>query len=452
MRVNFRSSRSFGRACKAHACRCWVKCIVITLSFLSTGGNRICPPAARIGMSLSVGQSRVVDELTRLVREFVRDPQSLGGRGLHKIQSLHDLGCKIKVSSVGDTVVGGRVDFVPLVASRTPFAKTVANFDASPFLPPFEAACLLEPRLLETECGASSASSVADSRGGLARSSQVEGKQPLRRRIKLSSVTSFGRDVNYEFPTYDGDDDDDDADDGGRDVHEFSDFGRHVDPSFLSKPPFKKGGMLAEAKELIGLAKQWDAHGKLILFDADEIDFDDTSNLLSVFKDANKDRLIMDRRARNSRERALEGAASLLPSGADFVGIQTPSQDWSCLRLYSHDLQDYYPSFLCSALRGATNVIARRFTAEDFSGTSALAARPDLVGRTVLAGLLSLPMGDRNAVDIAQRCHERILEDAGSFRPECRLGGGATCSSRSSRGGSVHRRSCFYFHGGERAS
>ncbi len=102
--------------------------------------------------------------------------------------------------------------------------------------------------------------------------------------------------------------------------------------------------MLAEDGELVGLAKQWDAHGKLILCSVDEIDFDETSNLLAVYKDTSKDRLIMDRRARNSREVRVLSRELLACSHREPILWEYQLQvrihpNSSCLRLYFHDLQ-----------------------------------------------------------------------------------------------------------------
>jgi hypothetical protein len=304
MRDSFSNSRSFGRACRAFACHCWVKCIVLSFSFLTVGESRVCPVNTRVGMSHSAEQLRVICELNRLVREFVRDPQTLGGRGLFKIKSMHELSNNIAAAPTDESVVGGRVDFVPLIADRTPFSKTKTSFDASPFLPAFEAACLLEPRLLEENTGASNASASPLSRG----SGLDDGGRRTTRLLR---------------PDHDGASTVDDCDDDYEGEQEEAvprreslgvHRGRRLDESSRGECRYevgqretflRRGGMLAADAELVKLARQWDDHGKLVLFGVDECNYDEASNLLAVYKDSDKDRLIMDRRSRNAKEAAL---------------------------------------------------------------------------------------------------------------------------------------------------
>jgi len=154
--------------------------------------------------------------------------------------------------------------------------------------------------------------------------------------------------------------------------------------------------------ELAGLGLQWDAQHKLALFGVDEVPAHLTSNVMSVFKSDTQDRLVVDRRCRNAHEQHIEGFAKLLPTGADLTSIHVPSLNKHQLRVYSHDLQDFYPSFEATVSRAASNCIGQPLPSSLFEGSFALKARPELRNKSVYVGLKSLPMGDKNAVDWAQ--------------------------------------------------
>ena len=124
--------------------------LVCALSQLACRGRRVAPPRARSGRPLSAVQTEVCSRLMGLSRLIRRPPLTLGGRGAAKLNSLYGYTDRVQATAPGGTcrppaaLVGG--DFN---AARAEFLNAPALFDPAPHLGPFEAACFLEPRLLE---------------------------------------------------------------------------------------------------------------------------------------------------------------------------------------------------------------------------------------------------------------------------------------------------------------
>ena len=124
--------------------------LVCALSQLACRGRRVAPPRARSGRPLSAVQTEVCSRLMGLSRLIRRPPLTLGGRGAAKLNSLYGYLDRVQATAPGGTcrppaaLVGG--DFN---AARAEFLNAPALFDPAPHVGLFEAACFLEPRLLE---------------------------------------------------------------------------------------------------------------------------------------------------------------------------------------------------------------------------------------------------------------------------------------------------------------
>ena len=145
----------------------------------------------------------------------------------------------------------------------------------------------------------------------------------------------------------------------------------------------------------------------------------DWGELFEVAKDAETTRVVFNRVPRNDAEIHLPGAASLTPCGAALCDIVLRSDE--VLTFDSEDLSDFYPAFVGSAARAASNVIGKVFRTSQFLGTKAysqLARECSRTGRPlpcrVMAGNRGLVMGDLNACDWAVESHLNLLDSAGS--------------------------------------
>ncbi|CAK0890054.1 unnamed protein product, partial [Prorocentrum cordatum] len=78
--------------------------------------------------------------------------------------------------------------------------------------------------------------------------------------------------------------------------------------------------------------------------------------LFPVFKDANTQRVVFNRIARNSAELPLGGFSRLAPSAAVLVDLEVPAG--FVLRVWADDLQDFYPAFDCTYDMACTNDVA----------------------------------------------------------------------------------------------
>ena len=89
-----------------------------------------------------------------------RPPHFLGGRGKSKLLATAELANSIIEARVGDTVAPpASLVTAPFKADRARFLAVDSSelrrhrFDPAPWLHPFEAACYLEPRIIEHDAG-----------------------------------------------------------------------------------------------------------------------------------------------------------------------------------------------------------------------------------------------------------------------------------------------------------
>lgn len=135
--------------------------VLVVLSFLSLGECRVCPPSGRLGAERSSEQCEVVRRLRGSVASWFCGPSPVDSQ-FPKLDQLLSIGAMARDVPSGTSLPPpcalASTDF-----KGATFKKTAANFDAAKFLSPLSAACLLEPRLLET---AGSRAGVEFSNGG----------------------------------------------------------------------------------------------------------------------------------------------------------------------------------------------------------------------------------------------------------------------------------------------
>ena len=127
-----------------------VNLMVVSLSFLRLGSRRFCPAEARSGMPLNEAQNSMVSRVRELARSWCRGPLQMGERGRKKLESLLEFGRAMRDATLGGIYPAPPPLAVqPLVAARAKYMKEEQHFCPTPWLPVFEAATYVEPRLLE---------------------------------------------------------------------------------------------------------------------------------------------------------------------------------------------------------------------------------------------------------------------------------------------------------------
>ena len=100
-------------------------------------------------MGLNVEQLGMVARLKALTRSWCRLPLALGGRGKKKIESLLEFARAVRDMHPGHLAEPPLpLELQPFVAARAQYMKEEAHFCPSQWLPVFEAASFIEPRLL----------------------------------------------------------------------------------------------------------------------------------------------------------------------------------------------------------------------------------------------------------------------------------------------------------------
>ena len=185
-------------------------------------------------------------------------------------------------------------------------------------------------------------------------------------------------------------------------------------------------GVALSSAELLKLCARLDAAGILALVPAEEAE--DISPIFAVRKKFDPARgvwflrLLFDRRRRNARERHLLGASRDLPHAACFLDIVLGEEEH--IEIDASDLECFYYTARVSDKRAARNVFGRPLPASKFAACACY-DRTVLGDRPVVPALATLAMGDRNAVDFAQRAHREVLLRAGALDPRCEVHYGA---------------------------
>ena len=227
----------------------------------------------------------------------------------------------------------------------------------------------------------------------------------------------------------------------------------YVEPKFLlhGKPFDRKllpSFKYEDKEECLKLAKIWDINGLLSLFER-PLQPGYFSRVFQVFKSADRDRQIGDRRLPNLHEYHINGPSKDLPPGHLLCQLHLPPGQK--LRASVTDRRDFYHQAKVSPQRALTNLLPFSYPLSDFIGTSAYdlfqasrrggksrsrADRGDGFGKgasdacqalqeasEVFPGFSSLFQGDHLGVEFALAAHEGLLKDAACLEDDRRLRG-----------------------------
>jgi hypothetical protein len=168
--------------------------------------------------------------------------------------------------------------------------------------------------------------------------------------------------------------------------------------------------MCPEASEAALRTKLF-ASGMAALVPEEEVACDSTGRMLlaglfCVEHKKDRDRLIVDRRPQNSTEHRLQWAR--LPHGVLFCRLRL--EPHQVARGGGDDISCYFYCLKCPTEKVARSCFGRVVTGNEAVRFGGLAHRRYRVGLTVW------PMGDLNAVDVAQVTHEKILAQHGGLQ------------------------------------
>ena len=190
------------------------------------------------------------------------------------------------------------------------------------------------------------------------------------------------------------------------------------DPSTIEKPdPPKPPRARMHCKDFVGLLERYDEIDMLDFALADSLPSDQTAGQFPFEKSEFLDRLISNRRPRNSQEESLGASGELFPHGSLFCEkVLLPSRKW---RGSGDDLQNMYHEFRVSAKRALTNQfgpsVPFRSVAHLKAAQRLEATVGPVAGGTLVRGLqTTLPMGDLNATCFAEVAHMNLLREHGA--------------------------------------
>ena len=158
---------------------------------------------------------------------------------------------------------------------------------------------------------------------------------------------------------------------------------------------------------LFALLRKWDAVGSLRLFAYSKADFDyrELCGMFPVYKDEQRDRLILNPTVVNSRRRGSSLYTRQLGQGFMLVRICLARDEH--LEISVDDLEEFYTTIKVTPQRAKRNALRRLLAGSRFRGFNAWS--PELDRVTVVAALSGLAQGDSDAVEIAQGAHLGLL-------------------------------------------
>ena len=173
--------------------------------------------------------------------------------------------------------------------------------------------------------------------------------------------------------------------------------------------------MLASQSEFLKLLSTLDATDRLTLRLASDSDPRRRVGLQCTYKDADRDRLILDARPPNAHELQLKRFVRHMANSS--ILLEIVLEDDEILSAYLDDIRDMYYVFEVSDERSCRNTFAREVFGSDARGLRAFPASASDSSRLV-ASLRTMAMGDTNACEIAQEAHLALAYEAGIIRPD----------------------------------
>ena len=190
------------------------------------------------------------------------------------------------------------------------------------------------------------------------------------------------------------------------------------DPSVLEKTdPPKPPRARMHCNDFVGLLGRYDDIDMLDFELAASLPSDQVAGQFPFAKSDEVDRLISNRRPRNSQEEPLGASGQLFPHGSLFCEKQLlPKYNW---RGSGDDLENMYHEFRVSRKRALTNQFGPPVPFRDVQHLKAArrlkAALGHIHGDTLVRGLqTTLPMGDLNATCFAEVAHLNVLREHGA--------------------------------------
>lgn len=165
-------------------------------------------------------------------------------------------------------------------------------------------------------------------------------------------------------------------------------------------------------EKLLRLFQKWDSVNCLRLLDASTSEYKYRCGLFAVYKNAERDRQILNPIPENGRTFGIAEATHHLAHGTLLCNIYLKERE--DLVIAANDLEDFYHCFEVSKMHAARNHIHGVFPAEVFRSWNAW--DPSLEGKNVVGCFNTLAMGTNYAVELAQHTHSNLLKRAGCLR------------------------------------
>ena len=177
-------------------------------------------------------------------------------------------------------------------------------------------------------------------------------------------------------------------------------------------PRVKPARVMCQKEQLLRLFKKWDDVHSLRLVAASDSEFQYRCGLFAVYKNAEKDRQILNPIPENGRCLSIPDSTRSLSHGTLLCNLFLDEHE--DLAIAANDLEDYYHCFLISAEHANRNHIHGVFKGDIFKGWNCW--DPSYEGKFVVGCFNTLAMGTNFAVEIAQHTHSNLLLRAGCLK------------------------------------
>jgi len=155
-------------------------------------------------------------------------------------------------------------------------------------------------------------------------------------------------------------------------------------------------------KNKLDLYKKLDFHERLELVSSESVSDQPRAGLFSVYKNNQKDRLVLDARPPNLFEVSINKWTRFMATILPIIGVYIPAG--YVASIYAEDLVDYYYEFIVSHARTRRNVLAGDWSPFEFLDYKCFKSVFKSC-KSVAVCLKTLAMGDLNAVEFGQAGH-----------------------------------------------